>query len=390
MLRPAEIAIDELLLDPNNPRFVETLRLESEVADEDVESRQADIRKRFKVRGADSDEGDFFSIDDLCASMEKIGFVPIDRVVVRKLRKGNKYLVIEGNRRVCAAKTLLEDNGSRRSDKQLPEELEQSLRSIEVLLLDTDGLSDAEIHDKVGIILGLRHYGSVLEWEPLPKAYNIYREYMNLDPRLETFSQDAKRLGAVASLLSINRSQVKNAIKTYIAYEQLRESVDGVRPRHFSLIEALVTNTRLAGTGYVAVGESDCRLSEPTIERLEKVCEFTRRDNSNHQKILDTPQSVAGFSRLVYEGRAGGGPVKDFAAGLIQQVEDTERTLDDALDNLNTFKRQRRWATALQELLQKQAGELPLDKYTASGNELMYKDELKTAFGKLRRFLLGV
>ena len=35
------------------------------------------------------------------------GFLPIDRVIVKKFAE-NKYVVLEGNRRICAAKNIME------------------------------------------------------------------------------------------------------------------------------------------------------------------------------------------------------------------------------------------------------------------------------------------
>jgi hypothetical protein len=46
-----------------------------------------------------------FSVDKLRMNMEVNGYLPIDRVIVREF-KPSKYVVLEGNRRICAAKLI--------------------------------------------------------------------------------------------------------------------------------------------------------------------------------------------------------------------------------------------------------------------------------------------
>ena len=53
-----------------------------------------------------------------------------------------------------------------------------SFTNINCMLLDTSDLSQDQIEHKITVILGIRHHGSLLEWEPLPRAFNIYTEYM--------------------------------------------------------------------------------------------------------------------------------------------------------------------------------------------------------------------
>lgn len=46
-----------------------------------------------------------YGVEKLRMNMEVNGYLPMDRIVVRKFTKG-KYLVLEGNRRICAAKLI--------------------------------------------------------------------------------------------------------------------------------------------------------------------------------------------------------------------------------------------------------------------------------------------
>jgi len=150
------ISIDDLVLDPNNPRFVRDLHLAANTSDEEVEGIQERVLARFSTTGdAQEGSGDFFDIGDLRRSMRAIGFVPIDRIVVRKLRGSDKYLVVEGNRRIAAAESLRrEDAKEANPDNRLPQPILESLERIETLVIETEGRSEEQVAHRVSVILG--------------------------------------------------------------------------------------------------------------------------------------------------------------------------------------------------------------------------------------------
>src|SRR5437879_6533142 len=100
MLKEIHIPIEELLLDPNNPRFIRDLEQPVKVLDQEIEKIQEALLGRFSRNPAPEDpDFDVTNIKDLYDSMLRIGFVGIDRIVVRPLKnRKKKYLVIEGNR----------------------------------------------------------------------------------------------------------------------------------------------------------------------------------------------------------------------------------------------------------------------------------------------------
>src|SRR6516225_710476 len=109
MLKEIQVPIEALLLDPNNPRFICNLTQPAKVADSDIESQQEATLKRFD-RNPDPTDPDFdvTNIKDLYDSMLRIGFVAIDRIVVRSIKgRSDKFLVLEGNRRIAAVKSIL-------------------------------------------------------------------------------------------------------------------------------------------------------------------------------------------------------------------------------------------------------------------------------------------
>ena len=92
------VTLDSLLLDPNNPRFVQRVIADPLVPDDKIEEAQESITRRFATDRPDEAEGDeleqVFSIKDLVDSMRTVGFVTIDRVVVRRLA-GGKFIVVD-------------------------------------------------------------------------------------------------------------------------------------------------------------------------------------------------------------------------------------------------------------------------------------------------------
>src|SRR5207248_7915482 len=103
------------------PRFAKSMTLPPPIPDSEVPAMQPTVRGRFTNADTASDSGSdeedtdvpegAVEIGDLVTKMNQIGFVAIDQIVVRKLHTKSKvqqYLIIEGNRRVAAAKHLLE------------------------------------------------------------------------------------------------------------------------------------------------------------------------------------------------------------------------------------------------------------------------------------------
>jgi hypothetical protein len=389
-----KVGLDQLLLDPNNPRFVENLKIKTQVPDAKVEAAQREVLERFRTTADeknDDDDESFFGIEDLIQSMRQIGFVPIDRVVVRRLgkKKGDeKYIVLEGNRRIAAAKYLRKyDAAETHPKKKLTKEVAKSLEGIEVLQLETDGLTETEIHDQVGVILGLRHYGSVLEWEPMPKAKNIYTEYMQAPPKVSKFALDTARVTGVAARLSVKRADVIKALKTYVAYEQLHEAFPvGPQPEHYSLLQAVVTNTKLFGSGYLSRDDTTFELASDSLEKVNEICQFEHRNSLDpDKKVLVDPKSVAPFASLVDKAHGHrDAATKGLAASLLDEVVTGQRTLDDATSNMISFEANRQWTDALEALLAKRDKALAFEDFVPSGNDLMRFEEAVKAFKNIR------
>jgi hypothetical protein len=404
MLKEIEVPIENLLLDPNNPRFIRDLNMRARVPDDEIEERQADTLRAFgRDSTADEPEFDVTNIRDLYDSMLRIGFVGIDRIVVRPVGKSKRYIVLEGNRRIATVKQILHDlkTSSPPLDKPPASKDAQahkpSFEKVKAMLLDTTGLSEDEIDHKVAVLLGIRHHGSVLEWEPLPKAYNCYTEYMGEEPKKDSFQYEHKKAKAVASRLCIEKGDVTGALRTYVAYLQVRERFSGVQDEHYSLIESAIKDKHLKGT-YFCANEDTFELDEQSLTRLNLVCQFATRDSNNperttnnQKKILPDPKSTRLLGQLIEKRQhANHNAVKDYANDLIKRAEDEadlEMTLDEAVNQLVAFEKRTAWADAIGKMLVKQEKELEPKKYAGEGLDRGRKDELKETLEPLRKIM---
>lgn len=146
-----DISLKQIYLDPNNPRFVGSNW--EDIPDEELteESVQEQVTRRLIQK---------YDIEKLRSNMEINGYLPIDRVVVRKL-DDNSYVVLEGNRRICAAKEL-ERVAAR--DESIPEDVRESVSVIPCLVYNGDDAMAAWTFQ------GLRHISGINDWPAFNKA----------------------------------------------------------------------------------------------------------------------------------------------------------------------------------------------------------------------------
>jgi hypothetical protein len=394
MLDAIEVHISDLILDPNNPRFVSSLDDAPVIPDSELVASETSTLEKFSLNATNDDE-DVTNVKNLYESMLKIGFVPIDRVVVRRIEGTKKFLVIEGNRRISTVKLILKllDPSADIQDKvrrQL-EEHKPSFEKIPCKLMETDGLSKEEIEHRISVILGIRHHGSLLEWEPLPRAYSIYKEYKTLQGNGEDdFKLDNKIVTEVSARLSISAAEVKGALKTYIAYLQLGEVDSSVKSKHYSLIQAAVGNRTLASY-YFKIDGSSFLLTDESVGKLIQLCQFDTRDsNDGQKKIIPTPQDMSKFGRLVKtKVEEHHEEAKKFIETQILQVLDEESgvSVDEALDTVTSYINRKQWVEAVMDLLAAQKEKLAVEDYTGMSNDLAAKDEVKATLKKIRRAL---
>ena len=196
-LIPISIPLVQIFLDPNNPRFVTPGWQNVPEADVPLESVQEEARSRL-VRG--------FGIDKLKMSMEVNGYLPIDRVVVRSLSVGG-YVVLEGNRRICAAKLVgpVDSEG-----KNVPEEVLSSFEDIPCLEYV------GQESDASWIFQGLRHISGIVEWSTYNKAKLL----------VEQMESDGLGLTEVGRRFGLTPFGAGQWVRGFYAFKQAKQESD--------------------------------------------------------------------------------------------------------------------------------------------------------------------
>lgn len=220
LLRPQSIHLDDLLLDPNNPRFSELGEELNTVA----ESRFADPKVQSNT--FEKMRHERFDVNELRDTIKTLGFLPMDRIVVRPWRgqsETQKYVVIEGNRRVTALRWLIQLHETGKETFS-PERL-HNLQNLECLVLD-----DATAPPSVMLVLpGLRHVSGIKEWGPYQKAKTIHAlRKSGMSP------QEA------AQSLGLSTRSANHAYRCFIALENMRaddEFGESAEPRMYSYFE---------------------------------------------------------------------------------------------------------------------------------------------------------
>lgn len=198
-LEPIVVPLRILYLDPNNPRFVgsEWTYIPDSVATS--EATQASTAARLLAH---------HDVKKLQLIIEANGFLPIDRVVVRKI-DDEKYVILEGNRRICAAKQI---NGFSDDGTALPEDVMATLQSIQCLLYT--GADDG--NKAAWIFQGLRHISGISEWPAFNKAKLLVDEMEKGDI---SFTEVGKRFG----LSAFGAAQW---VRGYYAFRQAKQETE--------------------------------------------------------------------------------------------------------------------------------------------------------------------
>ena len=97
------------------------------------------------------------SLVELKKSFLTNGFVPVERLVVRKYaHKDNQYVVVEGNERLAALRWISEDNAA---GVQVPPDLIAQCENLPVIVLDAT--ADESFYES---LMGIRHVSGIKQW----------------------------------------------------------------------------------------------------------------------------------------------------------------------------------------------------------------------------------
>jgi len=196
-LHESTIKLENVFVDPNNPRLLEMgfeKVPDDRIEEEDVQKEAIDNMKKIGLK-------------DIIEKVKKFGFLTVDRVVVRSLNKG-KFVVLEGNRRVSSLKVLKVDHA--RGRVSINEGVLKSIDEFEVLIYK------GADKDVVWLLQGLRHIKGIKDWGPVQQGRFLIemQERRNLKPT------------DLATMTGLGRNTIANLIRSYKGWEQAKEDDD--------------------------------------------------------------------------------------------------------------------------------------------------------------------
>jgi hypothetical protein len=202
-LKKITVNINNLLLDPNNPRFADisddSLNIpENRFAESEVQRIAFDKMMHPK-----------FDVTSLAKSVETVGFLPVDNLVAKKVLD-DKYVIVEGNRRTTAIKYLI--NEYKKGQSTMSEEAIKSLQEIDILLIE----NSTQDTGYIGMVIqGIRNVSGIKEWDAYQKA-----QFIN------NMVEKGKEPYTIAKMIGMQVKDVNRYHKTYCVMNQFKNDTE--------------------------------------------------------------------------------------------------------------------------------------------------------------------
>ncbi len=198
-----DIKLSNLLLDPNNYRFLDNPNYKKKIKSK---YHLLDVQKA-TLKLLEQDKR--YQLSELKKSILSNGFVPMERIVVIEYEhKKNLYLVIEGNRRVAALKSLLEENKEGVTD--LDKDQIKSFSEIPCAILQA---TSGTIERAKRVIMGIRHIAGPREWGAYQQAQLI----------VELHDVENQDMQAIANHLGISTIEVGRRYRAMRALKSMQD-----------------------------------------------------------------------------------------------------------------------------------------------------------------------
>ncbi len=217
-----DIAISKLLLDPNNYRFLDRKKFKKRAANRfDEESVQ-----RATLESLDES----YQLDELKHSIKTNGFVPMERIiVVPYAAKHGFFLIVEGNRRVAALKSILKEH-EEGVLKLTPSQIKSfSFVPCAVLKSSGNSLKHAE-----RVIMGIRHIAG-------PKEWGAYQQALLVSELKNDEALEFKDIGEMLRISSVEAARRYRAIGALKFMEQDELFSKKAEPAFYRLFHELIS-----------------------------------------------------------------------------------------------------------------------------------------------------
>ncbi len=267
-----KVKLSDLLLDPDNYRVAKDT-VEKQSSLEEIHSEQKSILSSLKKQ----------KLEDLKDSILKNGFLTVDRIVIKRL-KDNKYLVIEGNRRVAALKSLIEDYSKGYIEDLNFRNVINKSRAISAVLVQGN---EDEIKAYSNALMGIRHVSGAKKWHGWQSAKLVNRMYENGDSLTE--------IGLKLGITSIDAGR---RMRGYKAYQQLEnDDVYGSKKEthHYGLLLEFLSSNR---KGKQWLGWDDSEFCFKNRTELNRVYQAITKNIEGRYEVRNTGDAREFLKRI--------------------------------------------------------------------------------------------
>lgn len=312
---PRSIPLDSLLLDPNNYRLQEsegfTIYPENRFH---IDRVQEATSKRLRAE----------SLDPLKNSILSNGFLEIERIVVSPYpHEEEKFLVIEGNRRVAALMLIRNDYDA---GVVIPEQVVATFSAVPCIVIPSDG-QNSYLREA---IMGIRHVGGIKEWGGFQRAKLVadMKDIHGLDA------------GEISDRIGLSAIEVNRRYRAYKALQQMQDSEeygDYATPPLYPLFHEAVSIPAIRSWLHWNPDHNKFEDQENT-ERFYQLISPRKLDDGNERPAkLKTYSDIRSIRDIVGN--------QDALADLLQP----ERELVDALTIVNRKRIAGKWKNEVSE-----------------------------------------
>lgn len=203
-LRYLKVNLDQVYLDPNNPRLnIARITPDNRTTEEPV---QKATQEKLENNG----------IDDLTSSIKTYGFVPTDPVVVREI-SSDKFVVVEGNRRIATLKKLFASHQGGEFDPY--PKIINSIRSFQVLVYG------GRNPDIAWVLQGIRHMAGIKRWPPLQQGAFIAK----IEEQMKKHEKKRGRppgIPSVAKAAGVTTGVASLLLRSFFGFQQSKKDDD--------------------------------------------------------------------------------------------------------------------------------------------------------------------
>jgi hypothetical protein len=279
-MQAKKVHTDTLCLDPNNPRFAVD---EADLVNHENSSDPGVIRRTIE-KMKNGTNGKMHDVQEVEDSILAKGWQPVDAIFVRQFQKEpDRYVVLEGNRRVCALQQLLDPEHDKCTD-----ELRELIKRIEVMVVlpaigDTTSEKEKAVLTQIGYLLGIRGFGSLKSWPPFAQSQQLYKRYLKMSGQNdETFAWNDDYLESLSHQMSVDMKIVKERISVYRVMCQIQdhphlgeiEEGGGLKSNHYSFVKEAL---QVTADDYISMNDETMQISDESMDRLLSLANFEKK-----------------------------------------------------------------------------------------------------------------